>query len=260
MIINPARCLNCLSLGYRARDCALPLKFRKCGPNFEHKHASVLHDLFKQSNSVNFGAAEVNHCSVFPEPGSESFDELVIWTQAVVRKLKPNHNVVLLRTSAVTVVNPDTEKLTLAYVQHDTASRATLISESMKTKLGHNINNDKAITISTLAQQSTPSYCLVDFSIESLTTGETFKVRDALMVPDFTEDANTLPHAVDTNGIKHFEGVKIPTIPQQKSIDILTSILRREATVPWPPLDPKNVKQNQAVLAKAKLVCDVPRL
>ena len=27
-----------------------------------------------------------------------------------------------------------------------------------------------------------------------------------------------------------------------------------EATVPWPPSDPKNVKQNQAVSAKAKLV------
>ena len=26
--------------------------------------------------------------------------------------------------------------------------------------------------------------------------------------------------------------------------------------MPWPPSVPKNVKQNQAVLAKAKLVCD----
>ena len=43
MIINAARFLNYLSLGQRARDCAFTSKCRKCGPNFEHKHASVSH-------------------------------------------------------------------------------------------------------------------------------------------------------------------------------------------------------------------------
>ena len=89
-----------------------------------------------------------------------------------------------------------------------------LISESLKTELELNTNKDKAITISTLLWPRR-------FSVESLTTGETFRVRDALVVPDFTEDLNTLPHAVDTNGRKHLEGVEIPTIPQRKSIDIL---------------------------------------
>ena len=221
MIINAGRCLNCLSLGHRARDCAFSSKCRKCAPNFEHKHASVLHDLYKQSNSVNVGAAEVNRCRVLPEAGSGPVDETSDGEQAVVRKLKPNHDVVLLRTSAVRVINPDTGKSTLAYAQHDTASQATLISEGLKTELGLNTNKDKTITISTLAQQTTPSYGLTDFSMESLTTGETFRVRDALVVPDFTEDLNTLPHAVDTNGLEHFKGVEIPTIPQRKSIDIL---------------------------------------
>ena len=41
------------------------------------------------------------------------------------------------------------------------------------------------------------------------------------MVPNFTEDLNTFPHAVDTNGLEHFKGVEISTIPQRKSIDIL---------------------------------------
>ena len=122
MIINAGRCLNCLSLGHLARDCAFPLKCRKWVPNFEHKHSSILHHLYKQSNSVNFGAAEVNRCRVLPEPGSAPVDETSDGEQAVVRKLKPNHYVVLLRTSAVRVINPDTGKSTLAYAQHDTAS------------------------------------------------------------------------------------------------------------------------------------------
>ena len=119
------------------------------------------------------------------------------------------------------VINPDTEKSILAYAQRDTTFQATLISESLKTELGLNTNKDKAVTISTLAQQNTPSYGLADFSTESLTTGETFRVRDALVVPDFTEDVNTLLHSVDTNGLEHFKGVEIPTISQRKCIDIL---------------------------------------
>ena len=100
MIINAGRCLNCLSLGHYVGDCAFPSKCRKCGPNFEHKHASVLHDLYKQSNSANFRAAEVNGCSVLPEPGSESVDELSDGKQAVLKKLKPDHTVVWLCTRA----------------------------------------------------------------------------------------------------------------------------------------------------------------
>ena len=84
---------------------------------------------------MNFGTAKVSRYSVLPKPSSEPVDEISDGEQAVVRKLKPNHNVVLLRTSAVIVINPDTGKSTLAYMQHDTASQATLISESLKTEL-----------------------------------------------------------------------------------------------------------------------------
>ena len=175
----------------------------------------------QQSNSLNFGAAEVNRCSVLPEPGRKPVDELSDGKQAVVRKLKPHYNVVLLRTRAVRAFNPDTGKSTITYAQHVTASQAALISESLKIELGLNTNKDKTITICTLAPQTTHSNGLANFLIESLTTGETFRVRDYLVVPDFIKDLNTLPHAVDTNGLEHFKGVEIPTIPQRKSIDIL---------------------------------------
>ena len=53
--------------------------------------------------------------------------------QPIVRKLTPNNNnTVLLRTSAVRVINPSTGRSTLVYVQHDTALQATLISERLK--------------------------------------------------------------------------------------------------------------------------------
>ena len=41
MNINAGRCLNCLSLGHRARGCAFPSKCRKCSPKFEQKTPAV---------------------------------------------------------------------------------------------------------------------------------------------------------------------------------------------------------------------------
>ena len=37
----------------------------------------------------------------------------------------------------------------------------------------------------------------------------------------FVDDENTLPHRVDTSNLKHFTGVKIPTLPNCKNVDIL---------------------------------------
>ena len=56
--------------------------------------------------------------------------------QPIVGKLTPNHNnTVLLRTSAVRVINPSTGRSTFVYAQHNTASQATLISERLKNVL-----------------------------------------------------------------------------------------------------------------------------
>ena len=75
-----------------------------------------------------------------------------------MRKLAPNNcSTVLLRTCAVRVFNPDTNKCTLAYAQHDTASRATLISEQLKNELGLNIIKSRKVKIRTLAEQTSKS-------------------------------------------------------------------------------------------------------
>ena len=128
---------------------------------------------------------------------------------------------VLLRTSAVRVINQTTGCLTLAYAQHDTASQATLISDSLREELGLEVTTDPFITIRTLADQTASCIGKTDFSLESLVTGDNYKITGALVVPAFSDDKSTLPHAVDTSKLKHFHGVEIPVIPERKCVDIL---------------------------------------
>ena len=46
-------------------------------------------------------------------------------------------------------------------------------------------------------------------------------IEDALVVPQFLDDAATLPHAVDTSGLLHFHGVDIPEAPDREPADVL---------------------------------------
>ena len=127
-VIDAARCFRCLSLGHFSRECSSSSKCRLCGPHFVPKHSTALHDLHVKSDSVNLGAASAGHCqtSVTADAGKKQTDA----EQTVVRKLTFNNDLVMLRTSAVRVINPVTGKSTLAYAQHDTASQATLISKA----------------------------------------------------------------------------------------------------------------------------------
>ena len=225
-VIDAARCFNCLSLGHFSRECTSSSKCRLCGPHFGPKHSTALHDLYVRSDSVNLGAASAGHCqtSVTPDSGKKQTDA----EQTVVRKLTFHNDLVMLRTSAVRVINPVTGKSTLAYAQHDTASQATLISESLRDELGLATKTDHAITILTLAEQTMRSGGLTNFEIESHSNKETFAIKNALVVPDFIDDENVLPHAVNTQKLRHFEGVKIPTIPQRQRIDILRGQTNKE--------------------------------
>ena len=141
---------------------------------------------------------------------------------AVVRKVDSvDRRVVPLRTCAVRVLNPDTGKSILAYAQLDTASQATLISESLCVELELKRNVDSSTLIRTLAEDTLLCNKQSDFKLESLLSGERFEIKNALVVKNFVNDENTLPHRVDTSRLKYFAGVKIPTLPGRKSIDIL---------------------------------------
>ena len=139
----------------------------------------------------------------------------------VTRMVKPGCNTALLRTSAVKVLHYGTGIATLAYAQHDTASQALLISKSLRDEFGLATDHDQVTAIRTLAEHTTSSHETTEFQVESLSTGEAFKITNALVVPDFTADTNILPHFANITGLEHFNGEEIPTIPYRKNIDIL---------------------------------------
>ena len=222
VVVDAGRCLNCLSLGHVVRNCQSLSKCRRCGPRSSNKHAGPLHESFIQPRSASgvvekaesaSGAAAVSEDKV--KPSNDNSEVLVS------RKTHSFHNNVLLRTSAVRVLNPRTGKSTLVYAQHDTASQATLVSERLINELKLDVNKDHTIMIRTLADQSTSSIGLAAFTLQSLSSNEYFKIKNAVVVPRFMDDESALPHSVNVKNLKHFEGVEIPVLPQRKNIDIL---------------------------------------
>ena len=144
-VIEAGRCLNCLSVGHFVRNCELHSKCYKCGPKYKNKHSGVLHEFYSRSTSVNLGATK-------PVSTEKSNEEKTSTESVVVRKMVPNNNnLVLLRTSAVKVINPSSGKCALVYAQHDTASQVTLILERLSNELGLEMKDSNAITIRTLA-------------------------------------------------------------------------------------------------------------
>ena len=140
-----------------------------------------------------------------------------------VLKLAPeiaNTNV-LLRTSAVQVINPRTGNSTLVYAQHDTASQVTLVSERLVNELDLNVNFDHVLNIRTLAEQTTKSAGFTELKLQSRTTNEVFEIKNALVVSNFMDDEGALPHSVNVRNLNHFKGIDIPVISYRKSIDVL---------------------------------------
>ena len=215
-VIDAKRCLNCLSLDHFVRDCARPSKCRECGPKNQNKHATALHECFADGN---VGGAD-GHAAPIPAPRSRTGRNGN--RDYTVRKMNClDKRTVLLRTSAVRVVNPDTGLSTLAYAQHDTGSQVTLISDNLMKELGLNSTPDPTVTIRTLADQRVTTEGRTDFNLQSLSSGEEFAIKDAIVVPEFLDDKATLPHAVDTSSLGHFDGVEIPLAPDRDRIDVL---------------------------------------
>ena len=83
------------------------------------------------------------------------------------------------------------------------------------------MKDSNAITIRTIAEETTPASGVVQFNLQSFTTKEIFTVNDAVVVPGFMDDERVLPHKINTANLEHFKGVEIPTIPKVNSMDIL---------------------------------------
>ena len=214
-VIRAKRCLNCLSLEHFVRECSRPNKCRKCGPRSDvSKHATALHDCFA---SPNLGAAEkeTRTQTIAEANSNDARNPTVLKLNSIDKRA------ILLRTSAVRVVNSDTGTSALAYAQLDTGSQVTLISNELSKELGLTITPDPDVSIRTLADQRVSSKGRTSFELESLFNGERFSVADALVVPQFFDNENTLPHAVDISEFEHFEGVEIPVAPGRDRVDVL---------------------------------------
>ena len=179
-----------------------------------------MHELFRRSYSNPLGAAD-NACRIDSDllvEDKRGGNERRV--QAISRILSPGVNDVLLRTSAVRVINPITGMSSLVYAQHDTGSQMTLISERLKNELDLDVEN-VSVVIRTLAEQATRSKGFVNFELQSLNDGAVYSINDALVVPDFLGDEGSLPDVVKVSHLNHFHGVDLPTLPQHDKIDIL---------------------------------------
>ena len=217
-VITAGRCLNCLSTEHLAHNCFSRCKCRKCGINCRAKHSSATYDCYE---SQTVGAAGETKAAPGSPVASTVASTLTNNVKNVLKVRVAEEGTVLLRTSAVRVINQTTGFSTPAYAQHDTASQATLISDSLREELGLEVMTDSSINIRTLADQTASCIGKTDFSLESLVTGDNYEINGALVVPAFSDDKSTLPHAVDTSKLKHFHGMEIPIIPERKCVNIL---------------------------------------
>ena len=110
-VIDANRCLNCLSRGHLARNCNQISKCRQCGPNSRNKHATALHEACA-ADAATLGAVSGGQnasVSAHNEDGAQDNHPGGLTTKKVTRldySVSDQH-VVLLRTSAVRVRNPN---------------------------------------------------------------------------------------------------------------------------------------------------------
>ena len=213
-VVNLKRLRNTV-VDHIVRNCLRSTKCRTCGPRSQNEHATALHECFISRNT---GAADTGS----DQPGSKN--ETIQNERNERVGLKANSSeecVILLRTSAVKIVNPTSGKSSLVYVQHDTGSQVTLISDNLKTELGLETVPEPSVTIRILADKTVPVEGRTNFKLQSLYNGEEFDIKDALVVAQFLYDAHTLPHAVDTSKLEQFDGVHIPVVPDRRRVDVL---------------------------------------
>ena len=190
------RCFNCLSPEHFVRDCVFRSKCRTCGPLRENKHATALHESYVSDPLT----AQLNEAK---PKRSDVVTNIKNSCDVLVHKVGvAEEGTVLLRTCAVRVINSNTGCSTLACAQHDTASQATLISDTLRNELGLEAIPDPSITIGTLADQAASCLGCTNFTLQSLGNNDEFEVEGALVVPRFSDDESTLPHAVDTSRLE----------------------------------------------------------
>ena len=102
--------------------------------------------------------------------------------------------------------------------------RRPLIFDNLCTELGLKRNVDSVKSIRIFGEGTMSCKGLTNFNHESLSSGENFAIKDTLVVPEFVDNEDTLPHRVDTLDLMHFNGVEIPTLPHRKNTVLISSL------------------------------------
>ena len=123
------------------------------------------------------------------------------------------------------------------------------MSDRLKNELGLDVR-DESVVIRTLADQTTNSGGFTHFDLQSLADDRVYHVHDALIVPDFAEESDCIPHAVKVAHLKHFLGVNIPTIPDRNKIDILIGQSDKQLLVVLDEREGSNPEEPNFVLTK----------
>ena len=198
-------------------NCAYPSKCCKYRPGCRTKHATAFHDYYVKPDDETLGAAEDASPALTGGCGSANDYDVI----ANCKVDSVDKRVVLLRTCALRVINPDSKKPTLAYAQLDTASQANLISKRLCKEFGLRRNVYASTAIRILGDFNTKCNRHSDFDLASLTDSKTYVIKEELIMSDFEDDENTLPHRIDTSKLSHVGGVQKPVISYRKSVDLL---------------------------------------
>ena len=100
----------------------------------------------------------------------------------------------------------------LLYCQHDPGSQLTFVASSLVEDLGLEPFNIASFKLNTLVGDKNTSANLVKFNVPSIEAEELFRDINAVVIPPWIDDVETLPHKQDLSNLQHFDHVKLFTL------------------------------------------------
>ena len=170
---------------------------RRCGNACDKKHFFLQQDYF----------VDIAH-----RPPKTSAEPAVTMRSVKIGSVKAAYN----RLTVDRVMNHATGHSKLVYCQHDPGSQLTVIASSLVEDL-----RLEPFKLDTLVGDKNTSTNLVKLIVQSVKTKELFCDVTAAVISPWVDDAETLPHKQDLSNSQHFEGVKLFTLDNGNTADII---------------------------------------
>ena len=150
-------------------------------------------------------------------PPETSVEPAVTMRGVKIESVKVAYN----RVTAARVVNLRTGHSKLVYCQHISGSQLTFIASSLVEDLGLEPFNTGSFKLDTLVGDKNTSTNLVKFNIQSIDTEMLFGDVTAAVIRPWIDEVETLPHKHDLSNLQHFDGVKLLTLDNCDTVDII---------------------------------------